>query len=120
MTLLKVAAIVGAGMMFAATSAPAGVVGMAGPRLAKPDSQVEKIRYVNPKAIIGRVVSGVLGGIIGGDCYFNDCGYDDGPYYGGGYGGGYGRRPKLVAFYNRLDARQKEKFDRFRDRHGRE
>jgi LTXXQ motif family protein len=28
--------------------------------------------------------------------------------------------PKLIAFYNSLDARQKEKFDRFRDRHGRE
>jgi hypothetical protein len=117
MTLLKVAAIVGAGMMFAATSAPPGVVSMAGPRLAKPDSQVEKIRYVNPGAVIGGVV---LGGIIGGDCYFNDCGYDNGPYFGGSYGGGYGRRPKLVAFYNSLDARQKEKFDRFRDRHGRE
>lgn len=28
--------------------------------------------------------------------------------------------PKLIAFYNSLDARQKEKFDRFRDRHGRD
>jgi len=28
--------------------------------------------------------------------------------------------PKLVAFYNSLDAQQKAKFDRFRDRHGRE
>jgi len=28
--------------------------------------------------------------------------------------------PKLIAFYNSLDAKQKEKFDRFRDRHGRE
>jgi Spy/CpxP family protein refolding chaperone len=28
--------------------------------------------------------------------------------------------PKLIAFYNSLDARQKEKFDRFRERHGRE
>jgi Spy/CpxP family protein refolding chaperone len=28
--------------------------------------------------------------------------------------------PKLIAFYNGLDARQKEKFDRLRERHGRE
>ena len=28
--------------------------------------------------------------------------------------------PKLIAFYNSLDARQKEKFDRFRERSGRE
>jgi Spy/CpxP family protein refolding chaperone len=28
--------------------------------------------------------------------------------------------PKLIAFYNSLDARQKKKFDRFRQRHGRE
>jgi len=28
--------------------------------------------------------------------------------------------PKLIAFYNSLDAKQKEKFDRFRERHGHE
>jgi len=28
--------------------------------------------------------------------------------------------PKLIAFYNSLDAKQKEKFDRFRERRGRE
>jgi LTXXQ motif family protein len=28
--------------------------------------------------------------------------------------------PKLIAFYDSLDARQKEKFDRFRERQGRE
>ena len=28
--------------------------------------------------------------------------------------------PKLLAFYNSLDAKQKEKFDRFRERRGRE
>ncbi|SDS82399.1 Spy/CpxP family protein refolding chaperone [Bradyrhizobium canariense] len=28
--------------------------------------------------------------------------------------------PKLIAFYNSLDVRQKEKFDRFRERSGRE
>jgi hypothetical protein len=87
MTLLKVAAIVGAGVIFAATPASAGVISVASLQLVKPDSQVEQIRYVNPGAIIGGVISGVLGGVVGGDCYFNDCGYDNGPYYGGGYGG---------------------------------
>ncbi len=28
--------------------------------------------------------------------------------------------PKLIAFYNSLDARQKAKFDKYRERHGRE
>src|ERR1035438_6231835 len=28
--------------------------------------------------------------------------------------------PKLIAFYNSLDAKQKEKFDRFREHHGHE
>ncbi len=28
--------------------------------------------------------------------------------------------PKLIAFYNSLDAHQKEKFDRFRERRGRD
>ncbi len=87
MTLLKVAAIVGAGMMFATTSAPAGVVSMAGPQLVKPASHVEQIRYVNPGAIIGGVISG------------NDCGYDNGAYYGGGYGGGYGGRGRGGGFH---------------------
>ena len=68
---------------------------MAGPKLVKPESQVEQIRYYRrnlvPEAIIGGVISGVLGGVLGGNCYFNDCGYVNGPYYGsdGYYGGGY-------------------------------
>ena len=94
MNRIRVAAIVGAGMMFAAAPASAGLTSMAGPKLAKPDSQVEQIRYrrnLVPEAIIGGVISGVLGGVLSGNCYFNDCGYVDGPYYGGDgyYGGGY-------------------------------
>jgi hypothetical protein len=78
MNRIRVAAIVGAGMMFATAPAWAGVTSIAGPQLMKPDQQVEQIRYVNPEAIIGGVISGVLGGVVGGNCYFNDCGYDDG------------------------------------------
>jgi hypothetical protein len=91
----RVAAMVGAGMMFVTAPALAGVINITNPQLVRPDSQVEQIRYVNPQAIIGGVISGVLGGVVGGNCYFNDCGYDNGPYYGGGgggYGGGGGRR----------------------------
>ena len=90
MTLLKVAAMVGAGMIFMTAPALAGVISIS-PPLARPDPQVEQVRYVNPGAIIGGVISGVLGGVVGGNCYFNDCGYDNGPYYGGGGHGG-GRR----------------------------
>jgi hypothetical protein len=96
MTLLKVAAIVGAGLILTAAPALAGLASPGVPQLVRPDSQVEQIRYrrsVLPEAIIGGVISGVLGGVIGGNCYFNDCGYDNGPYYGGGggyYGGSYG------------------------------
>jgi hypothetical protein len=92
----RVAAIVGAGMMFVTAPALAGVTSIAGPQLVKPDSQVEQIKYhrrnLVPEAIIGGVISGVLGGVVGGNCYFNDCGYVDGPYYGGDgyYGGGGG------------------------------
>jgi hypothetical protein len=95
MNRIRVAAIVGVGMMFVTAPALAGVASVTGPQLVKPDSQVEQIRYyrrnVVPEAIIGGVISGVLGGVIGGNCYFNDCGYVDGPYYGGDgyYGGGY-------------------------------
>ncbi|WP_174556547.1 hypothetical protein [Bradyrhizobium canariense] len=94
MTLLKVAAIVGTGLILTAAPALAGLVSPAAPQVMKPDSQIEQIRYrrsVLPEALIGGVISGVLGGVVGGNCYFNDCGYDNGPYYGGGYyGGGYG------------------------------
>jgi hypothetical protein len=90
MNRIRVAAIVGAGMLFATASALAGVTSIARPQTVEPDPQVEQIRYVNPEAIIGGVISGVLGGVIGGDCYFNDCGYDNDDYGGGGigYGGG--------------------------------
>jgi hypothetical protein len=94
MNCIQVAAIVGAGMMFVTAPALAGVASVAGSQLAKPDSQVEQVQYrrnVVPEAIIGGVISGVLGGVVGGNCYFNDCGYVDGPNYGddGYYGGGY-------------------------------
>jgi tetrahydromethanopterin S-methyltransferase subunit F len=94
MTLLKIAAVVGAGFMLMTAPALAGLASPAHPQWVKPDSQVEQIRYrrnIIPEAIIGGVISGVVGGLIGGNCYYNDCGYDNGPYYGGGgyYGGGY-------------------------------
>jgi hypothetical protein len=96
MNRIRVAAIVGAGMMFVTAPALAGVISAAGPQLVKPDSRVEQIRYyrrnVVPEAIIGGIMSGVIGGALGGSCYYNDCGYGDG-YYGGGdgyYGGGGG------------------------------
>jgi hypothetical protein len=38
---------------------------------------------------------------------------------GGGLAALKAENPKLIAFYNSLDAK-KERFDRFRDRHGRE
>jgi hypothetical protein len=85
----RLAAIAGAGMMFVTAPALAGMTSIAGPKLITPDSQFEQTRYVNPEAIMGGVISGVLSGVVGGDCYFNDCGYDNG-YYGGGGGGGYG------------------------------
>jgi hypothetical protein len=97
MTLFKVAAIVGAGLILTTAPALAGLASLAAPHPVKPDSNIEQVRYhrsVLPEAIVGGVISGVLGGVIGGNCYFNDCGYGGGPYYGGGggyYGGG-GRR----------------------------
>jgi hypothetical protein len=96
MTLLKVAAILGAGLVLTTAPALAGLTSPIGLQRVKPDAQFEQIRYrrnVLPEAIIGGVISGVLGGLVGGNCYFNDCGYGDGPYYGGGgyYTGGGGR-----------------------------
>jgi hypothetical protein len=105
---IHVAAIAGLGMTFMAAPAMAGLASVTGPKWVKPDSQVEQVRYrhrrnILPEALIGGVISGVLGGVVGGNCYFNDCGYDNGPYYGGtayyggdgyddggGYVGGYG------------------------------
>jgi len=96
MTLLKVVAIVGAGLSLTAAPALAGLASPAASQVVKADSQVAQVRYHRnafPEALIGGVISGVLGGVIGGNCYFNDCGYggpyyDGGGYYGGGYGGG--------------------------------
>jgi hypothetical protein len=65
MNRIRVAAIVGAGMMFVTAPALAGVASVAGSQLAKPDSQVEQIRYrrnVVPEAIIGGVISGCWAG----------------------------------------------------------
>ena len=96
MNRIRVAAIVGAGMMFVTAPALAGVASIAGPKLVKAVPQVVQVRYYHrnlvPEAIIGGVISGVVGGVLSGNCYFNDCGYVDGPYYGddGYYGGGYG------------------------------
>jgi hypothetical protein len=72
MNRIRVAAIVGAGMMFLAAPASAGLVSVAGPQMMKPNSQVEQVSYrrnLIPEAIIGGVISGVLGGVIGGNCY---------------------------------------------------
>jgi len=88
MNRIRVAAIVGTGVMFVTAPALAGVTSIADPQLIRPASQVEQVRDVNPGDIVGGVISGVLGGVVGGNCYFNDCGYDNGYYGGGGYGGG--------------------------------
>src|SRR5665213_1065676 len=88
MNRVRVAAMVGAGMILMTAPALAGLPGMPGQHPMKLAPQVEQIRYrrdVLPEAIIGGVISGVLGGVIGGNCYFNDCGYDGGPYYGDPY-----------------------------------
>ncbi len=93
----RVAAMVGAGMMFVTAPALAGVTRVAGFQSLKPASQpIEQVRYYRrdlvPEEIIGGVISGVLGGVLGGNCYFNDCGYGGGYYSGGGgyVGGGRG------------------------------
>ena len=92
MTLMKVAAIVGAEIILATAPALAGPTSPARPQWVMPDPQVEQIRHrrnVIPESIIGGVISGVVGGLIGGNCYYNYCGYDNGTYYGGGgYCGG--------------------------------
>jgi hypothetical protein len=96
MNRIRIAALVGVGMMLAAAPALAVPASVTGPKLARPGPQVEQIRYrrnLVPEAIIGGLISGVVGGVLSGNCYFNDCGYVDGPYYGGygyyGGGGGY-------------------------------
>jgi hypothetical protein len=91
MSLIRIAAIAGAGIVLCLASASAAPINPAGSQTVRPDTSVEQIYYRNnaavPEAIIGGIVSGVIGGALGGSCYYNDCGYGDG-YYGGG-GGGY-------------------------------
>jgi hypothetical protein len=60
----RVAAIVGAGVMFATAPALAGVTNVAGPQLVKPDSQVEQIRYYRRNLVPEAIIGGV-GGFIG-------------------------------------------------------
>ncbi len=92
MTLIHAAAIVGAGLIIAAGPATAGPGILAGSQWVKPDSNVQQIQYGGddgvPEAIIGGVIGGLVGGALGGNCYYNDCGDDDGYYGGGGYYGG--------------------------------
>jgi hypothetical protein len=91
MSLVRIAAIAGAGLLLGLAPASAAPINPAGPQTIGPDASVEQVYYRNgaavPEAIVGGIVSGVIGGALGGSCYYNDCGYGDG-YYGGG-GGGY-------------------------------
>jgi hypothetical protein len=91
MSLIRIAAIAGAGLFLGLAPASAAPINPAGPQTIGPRTSVEQVYYRNnaavPEAIIGGIVSGVIGGALGGSCYYNDCGYGDG-YYGGG-GGGY-------------------------------
>jgi hypothetical protein len=97
MSLIRIAAIAGAGLFLGLAPASAAPINPAGPQTIGPGASVEQVYYRNnaavPAAIVGGIVSGVIGGALGGSCYYNDCGYGDG-YYGGGGGyvggGGYG------------------------------
>src|SRR5580692_13000675 len=98
MSLIRVAAIAGAGLLLGLASASAAPINPAGSQTIRPDAAVEQVYYRNgaavPEAIIGGIVSGVIGSAVGGSCYYNDCGYGDDGYYGGGggyVGGGGGR-----------------------------
>jgi hypothetical protein len=94
MSLIRIAAIAGAGLLFGLAPASAVPINPAAPQTIGPDASVEQVYYRNnaavPEAIIGGIVSGVIGGALGGSCYYNDCGYGDGYYGGGGYAGGGG------------------------------
>jgi hypothetical protein len=91
MSLIRMAAMAGAGLLLGLAPASAAPINPAGLQAIGPHASVEPVYYRNnaavPEAIIGGIVSGVIGGALGGSCYYNDCGYGDG-YYGGG-GGGY-------------------------------
>jgi hypothetical protein len=98
MSLLRIAAIAGAGLLLGLAPASAAPINPAGLQTTGPHAAIEQVYYRNnaavPEAIIGGIVSGVIGNAIGGSCYYNDCGYGDDGYYGGGggyVGGGGGR-----------------------------
>ena len=97
MSLIRIAATAGAGLLLGLAAASAAPINPSAPQAIGPHAFVEQIYYRNdaavPAAILGGIVSGVIGGALGGSCYYNDCGYGDGYYGGGGYvggGGGYG------------------------------
>jgi hypothetical protein len=98
MSLIRMAAIAGAGLLLGLAPASAAPINPAGLQTIGPNASVEQVFYRNsaavPEAIIGGIVSGVIGNALGGSCYYNDCGYGDGDGYyggGGGYVGGGGR-----------------------------
>jgi len=99
MSLIRIAATVGAGLFLGLAPASAAPINPAGPQTIRPYTSVEQIYYRHynnaaiPGAIIGGIMSGVIGGALGGSCYYNDCGYGGGYYGGDGYygGGGYVR-----------------------------
>jgi hypothetical protein len=82
MSLTRVAATAGAGLLLGLAPASAAPISLAGAQLIGPDAAVEQVYYRNgaavPEAIVGGIVSGVIGGSLGGSCYYNDCGYGDG------------------------------------------
>jgi hypothetical protein len=98
MSLVRMAAIAGAGLFLGLASASAAPINLARPQAIVTHVPLEQVYYRNgaavPEAIVGGIVSGVIGGALGGSCYYNDCGYGDDGYYGGGggyVGGGGGR-----------------------------
>jgi hypothetical protein len=97
MSLIRMAAIAGAGLLLGLAPASAAPINPAALQTIGPHASVEQVYYRNsaavPEAIVGGIVSGVIGGALGGSCYYNDCGYGDGYYGGGGgyVGGGGGR-----------------------------
>src|ERR1700684_1530170 len=94
MSLVRMAAIAGAGLLLGLAPASAAPINPAALQTIGPHASVEQVYYRNsaavPEAIVGGIVSGVIGGALGGSCYYNDCGYGDGYYGGGGYVGGGG------------------------------
>jgi hypothetical protein len=62
----------------------AGVMSIAHPLSASPTSKSSRSGTSILKQLSAGVISGLLRGVVGGNCYFNDCGYDDDGYCGGG------------------------------------